>query len=80
MKVRTLIGKDYGQIKEMPFHVAQACLANGTAIHPDAPMPVVRGAPKIVVETVEEAVEEVAVDRMVRPAEIQTKRGRRRRK
>jgi hypothetical protein len=36
MLVRQLVGRFAGQIIEMPFHVAQSCLANGTAALPDA--------------------------------------------
>jgi len=38
MLVRQLVGRFAGQIVDMPFHVATACLANGTTEHPDAPV------------------------------------------
>jgi hypothetical protein len=36
MLVRQLIGGLAGQIVDMPYHVAQSCIANGTAALPDA--------------------------------------------
>jgi hypothetical protein len=37
MQVRTMVGRLAGEIVEMPYHVATAMLANGTAISVDAP-------------------------------------------
>lgn len=74
MKVRSMVGRHYGEIVDMPYHVAQACLANGTALHPDAPVKV-RGAKAIEPEKDAEAVE---VNRMMTSDIMQTKRAARR--
>lgn len=38
MFVRQLVGRLAGQIIDMPFTVAQSCIASGTAVLPDAPV------------------------------------------
>jgi hypothetical protein len=43
MQVRTMVGRLAGEIVEMPYHVATAMLANGTAIDVDAPYKPRRG-------------------------------------
>ena len=43
MKVRQLVGRFAGQIVDMPYHVAQACLATGTAALPDKEVTNIRG-------------------------------------
>lgn len=81
MRVRQLVGRYAGKIIEMPFHVAQACLAAGTAAHPDDELRNVRG---ITVEKEEPAAVEVAAiesapNRMMTSADVVTrgpKRGR----
>lgn len=68
MKVRQLVGRLAGHIVDMPYHVAQACLANGTAVHPDQEVTNVRGLPPFRGD-----VEEAAADRMIRPEQTARK-------
>ena len=74
MKVRQLVGRFAGRIIEMPHHIAQACLSNGTAALPDGDMPKVRGL-KIL-----DDIEDVAPNRMITAAQIETRAPRARRK
>lgn len=66
IRVMQLIGRYRGQIVEMPFAVAQACIANGTACRPeDADKMKLRGAAAEVAKA--EAVDTPAQD----PVEIE---------
>lgn len=74
MKVRQLVGRFAGCIIDMPFHVAQACLSNGTAALPDGVLPKVRGL------KIRDDIEDVAPNRMITTAQIETRAPKARRK
>lgn len=76
MKVRTLIGRNYGQIIDLPYAIATAALANGTAALPEEDVVNVRGRSPIVGG----AVEDVEENRMMTAPQSVTKRGGGRRK
>lgn len=68
MKVRQLVGRFAGKVIDMPYHVAQSCLAAGTVEHPDRPVRV-RGLDaegKPVPPPEPRGVETIAADRMMR--------------
>lgn len=81
MLVRQLVGRFAGQIIEMPYHVAQSCLANGTAALPDAEVRI-RGleltAPPVETPVVEipddwrklHHFKRIALARAINPAEV----------
>lgn len=60
MKVRILVGRFYGQVREMPYAEATAAIASGTAALPEADVTNIRGAAPI-----KGSVEAVEINRMM---------------